>query len=60
MVLPPVLLAASVGIAESGQFTPLCDGDSLPGLDGDRNHWSVRDGAIVGATSKDKTARPNS
>jgi hypothetical protein len=40
-------------------FKPLFDGKSLDGWDGNPNLWSVKDGAIVGQTTKEKPTRGN-
>jgi hypothetical protein len=45
-------------IVESG-FTPIFDGKSLSGWDGDPKFWRVEDGAIVGRTTADKQPDQN-
>lgn len=44
-----VMLLAAPAAVEQG-FTPIFDGKSLAGWDGDPRVWSVKDGAIVGST----------
>lgn len=60
--MKPLLLSVTVGFlclpflhasaAESG-FQPLFNGKDLAGWDGNRELWSVRDGAITGVTKAD-------
>jgi hypothetical protein len=45
-------------IVESG-FTPIFDGKTLKGWEGDTNFWRVENGAIVGQTEKDKQPKQN-
>ena len=45
--------------ADEAGFKPLFDGKSLEGWDGDSKFWSVRDGAIVGQTTKENPTRGN-
>ncbi len=40
-------------------FTPIFDGKSLEGWDGDPRFWSVRDGAITGETTADNPTKGN-
>lgn len=49
-------LAADQPAGEEG-FTPLFDGKSLDGWEGNREVFEVRDGAIVGGSLKEKVAR---
>jgi len=44
---------------EDTGFTPIFDGKSLAGWDGDLNFWRVEDGAIVGQTLTDKQPKQN-
>src|SRR5450755_2610601 len=45
-------------LEESG-FTPIFDGKTLGGWDGDPNFWRIEDGALVGETAKDKQPAEN-
>src|SRR5579871_5587683 len=45
-------------LEETG-FTPIFDGKSMAGWDGDPNFWRVEDGAIVGQTLTDKQPKQN-
>ena len=40
-------------------FTPIFDGKSLAGWDGDPQFWRVQDGAIIGQTAADKQPKQN-
>ncbi|MDB6036633.1 MAG: hypothetical protein JWM99_474 [Verrucomicrobiales bacterium] len=58
-----LLLVASISFAsavedESG-FKPLFNGHDLSGWDGDPQHWSVRDGTIMGQTTAENPAKGN-
>lgn len=57
-----VLLAAGAGLAaapdEQG-FTPIFDGKTLDGWEGDPAIWTVEDGAITGQTSAEKPIKHN-
>ncbi len=53
------LLLASATLP-AGEWTPLFDGKSLDGWRGDPAIWSVRDGAIIGVTTKEQPLRQNS
>src|SRR5438552_1023337 len=54
-------LAASPALAaeEEKGFKPLFNGKDLTGWDGDPDHWSVKDGIIVGETTAQKPAKGN-
>jgi hypothetical protein len=45
-------------LEETG-FTPIFDGKSMKGWDGDPNFWRVENGAIVGQTTVDKQPKQN-
>ncbi len=49
---------ANAAQAEPG-FTPLFDGKSLEGWDGNPDFWSVRDGVITGQTTEEKPTKGN-
>jgi putative heme-binding domain-containing protein len=46
-------LAAAARPADEPGFMPIFNGKDLTGWEGDPSHWSVKDGAITGVTSKD-------
>ena len=55
-----VALAGAAFAQEAGPgFTSLFDGKSLEGWDGDAKFWSVKDGAIVGRTTKENPTPQN-
>jgi hypothetical protein len=58
-----VLLVALLGLmaadAPQGEFKELFNGKDLSGWDGDKQFWSVEDGAIVGRTTAEKPAKHN-
>ena len=56
LLIGSLIAAAALPAAEEG-FTPLFDGKTLEGWEGDSRFWSVEDGAIVGCT--DKTPAPH-
>ena len=47
-------LVAAAKPADEPGFTPIFNGKDLTGWDGEPEHWSVKDGAITGVTSKDQ------
>lgn len=47
-----------IPFAQSG-FTPIFDGKTLDGWDGNRQFWRVEDGAITGETTKDSPTKGN-
>ena len=47
-------LAAIAGAADEPGFTPIFNGKDLTGWEGDKDIWSVKDGAITGVTTDDK------
>jgi hypothetical protein len=51
-------IAAAARADEEG-FKPLFDGKSLEGWDGNPKFWSVKEGAIVGQTTRDNPTRGN-
>ena len=51
------LALAAVAAADDG--TPIFDGKSLDGWDGNPAFWSVQDGAITGLTTKENPAKGN-
>ncbi len=53
------LLTAPVLAANEAGFTPIFDGKTLDGWDGDPTLWRVEDGAITGQTTKDKPVKYN-
>ena len=55
-----LLLAAQVNClrAEEG-FTSMFNGQDLTGWDGAKDLWSVKDGAIIGQTTKENPAKEN-
>ncbi len=60
LLLACVLSGASVCGAECEEgFTPIFDGRSLDGWDGDPRFWSVEDGAITGQTTADNPTERN-
>jgi hypothetical protein len=52
-------LAWAAGAAEEG-FTPIFDGKTLDGWDGNPDLWRVEDGAITGQTTPEKPLKSNS
>jgi hypothetical protein len=53
LALAPFALAADAG------FTSIFDGKTLAGWDGNKDVWSVRDGALTGQTTAEKTIKSN-
>jgi hypothetical protein len=53
LALAPFALAADAG------FKPIFDGKTLAGWDGNKDVWSVRDGALTGQTTAEKTIKSN-
>jgi type 1 glutamine amidotransferase len=51
--------AADESSSEAG-FKPIFNGRDLKGWEGDPSHWAVKDGAIVGETSKESPLKLNS
>jgi hypothetical protein len=54
-----VCVAASLAARAEEGFKPLFDGKSLDGWDGNPKLWSVKDGAIVGETTKENPTKGN-
>lgn len=52
-------LASHAFAADEDGFTPLFDGKTLKGWDGNAKFWRVEDGAIVGQTTADVTTKKN-
>jgi putative membrane-bound dehydrogenase-like protein len=52
-------LVASCSVAKSAEFVELFDGKSLSGFSGDRQHWRVEDGRIIGEVPAGQTLRHN-
>lgn len=50
--------AAASSAADTG-FKPIFDGKTLAGWDGNKEFWSVRDGAITGQTTPEKVLKAN-
>lgn len=57
-LLAALAVTLSASAAESG-FKPLFNGRDLTGWDGRMNHWSVQDGSVTGATTKENPAKGN-
>jgi hypothetical protein len=55
----PMNMATLVPPLEETGFTPLFDGQSLKGWDGDTNIWRVEGGTIVGETTAEKAIKTN-
>src|SRR5215207_10784232 len=51
------LLTALLAASDDG--TPIFDGKSLDGWDGNPQFWSVQDGAITGKTTKENPTKGN-
>ena len=49
----------SIPLLNETGFTPIFDGKSLAGWDGDPQFWRVEDGAIIGQTAADKQPKQN-
>lgn len=49
----------SVGVRGDEGFSPIFDGRTLQGWDGNPEYWSVQDGAITGRTTADKPLPEN-
>ena len=58
LLLLPVLAIPAFADDEAG-FTPLFDGKSLDGWNGNPDFWSVKDGAITGQTTAEKPTKGN-
>lgn len=56
--LAPLILATAV-LAAAQNYTPIFDGKTLKGWDGDPAYWRVEDGAIVGQTKLGAMPRQN-
>ena len=54
-----LLAATSLHAADNSGFKSLFNGHDLTGWEGRSNHWSVKDGAIVGQTTKENPAKGN-
>ena len=52
------LMAVTTHAADEG-FTSLFNGKDLSGWEGRPQHWSVKDGAITGVTTKEHPAEGN-
>jgi len=50
---------AAWGAEDEDGFTPIFDGKTLEGWDGDPRFWSVQDGAIIGQTTADNPTEHN-
>ena len=53
------LVLASAGIAPAQSFSPIFNGRTLTGWDGDPAYWRVEDGAIVGETKAGAIPKQN-
>ena len=58
LLLLPLLAIPAFADDEAG-FTPLFDGKSLDGWNGNPDFWSVKDGAITGQTTAEKPTKGN-
>ncbi len=58
LLLVPLACLSAFAEDEPG-FTPLFDGKSLDGWEGNPDFWSVKDGAITGQTTADKPTKGN-
>ena len=54
-----LFLTSTLAADEEAGFKSLFNGKDLTGWDGRAIHWSVRDGAITGATTKENPAKGN-
>lgn len=54
-----LIISAPAVRADEDGFKPIFDGKSLDGWDGDPRFWSVKDGAIVGETTKENPTEKN-
>ena len=58
-----VLCVAGTTFAQGSKdvvkFTPLFDGKSLDGWEGDKRFWRAEDGVLIGQTTKDVTTKKN-
>ncbi len=60
LLLPLAMHAITAWGAEDDEgFTPIFDGKTLEGWDGDPRFWSVQDGAITGQTTADNPTERN-
>ncbi|QDU07783.1 family 16 glycoside hydrolase [Gimesia aquarii] len=53
------LLAFTTSTVNAQEFQSLFNGKDLDGWAGKKGFWTVKDGAIVGETTKEKPAKPN-
>ncbi|MBC7856359.1 MAG: DUF1080 domain-containing protein, partial [Pirellulaceae bacterium] len=58
LLLLPLIAVPAIAEDEPG-FTPLFDGKSLEGWEGNPDFWSVKDGAITGQTTAEKPTKGN-
>ena len=58
-VLPCLICISLLSTASAEEFQSLFNGKNLDGWAGQADFWSVQDGAIVGETTKEKPAKPN-
>ncbi len=58
LLLLPLISVPTFAEDEPG-FTPLFDGKTLEGWDGNPDFWSVKDGAITGQTTAEKATKGN-
>src|SRR3989442_1035917 len=56
LTLTVLLVIVATASAEEAGFTPLFDGKSLAGWEGDENVFRVKDGAIVAGSATEKIA----
>jgi hypothetical protein len=49
----------AVAVAADAGFKSIFDGQTLAGWDGNKDVWSVRDGALTGQTTAEKTVKAN-
>jgi hypothetical protein len=54
-----LLALAPFAVAADAGFKSIFDGQTLAGWDGNKDVWSVRDGALTGQTTADKTVKAN-
>src|SRR4029450_13875491 len=54
---PPA--AAPLALADRTGFTPMFDGTSLKGWDGDPRYWRAENGAILGESTPEKAVTEN-
>ena len=58
-VLSYLICISLLSTASAEEFQSLFNGKNLDGWAGQADFWSVQDGAIVGETTKEKPAKPN-